>query len=61
MPQILFFAAIGALAWMGYKSMLRSAERVHDATRRANKEASNKASGTLVKDPATGEYRLRRD
>ena len=61
MPQILFFAAVGALAWMGYKSLMKSADRVHEATRRANKEAQTGATGTLVKDPATGEYRLRRD
>jgi len=40
---------------------------VNDATKLAKtseikrKEQQNNAVGTLVKDPATGEYRLRRD
>jgi type II secretory pathway component PulJ len=58
MPQILFFAALGAVAWFGYRQLLKEAERVNARVRRAEKEAENRATGTLVRDPDTGEYRL---
>jgi hypothetical protein len=58
MPQLLLLAAVGAVAWYGYKRLLKEAERVNLAVRRAEKEAENRAEGTLVKDPETGEYRL---
>jgi membrane protein implicated in regulation of membrane protease activity len=61
MPQILLFAAVGALAWYGYKSLLKSADRVHEKVKADAKERQTGAGGTLVKDPATGEYRLRKD
>ncbi len=41
--------------------LLREAERVHRRVRRAEEEARTRAQGTLVQDPDTGEYRLRRD
>lgn len=61
MPQLLFFAAAGLVAWLGYKAFLREAERVHRRVRRAEDEARNQAVGTLVEDPETGEYRLSKD
>lgn len=61
MPQILFFAAVGALAWYGYRSMVKTAGRVHEKVRAEQKERQTGAAGTLVKDPETGEYRLRKD
>ena len=38
--------------------------RIHEPARRlrrAEKQAANGATGTLVKDPKTGEYRLAKD
>jgi membrane protein implicated in regulation of membrane protease activity len=61
MPQILFFAAVGVLAWYGYKSMLKSANKVHEKVKAEAKERQTQAQGTLVQDPKTGEYRLRKD
>jgi membrane protein implicated in regulation of membrane protease activity len=61
MPQLLFFAAVGVLAWVGYKSFLKSADRVHEKVRAQSKEMRTGAQGTLVRDPETGEYRLRKD
>ncbi|MGN6550025.1 MAG: hypothetical protein ACTHJ3_09060 [Pararhizobium sp.] len=58
MPQLLFLAAIGAAAWYGYQSLVKEADRVGKAVRRAEKESETGAHGTLVKDPATGEYRV---
>jgi hypothetical protein len=58
MPQVLFLAAIGAVAWYGYRRLLKEAERISAEVRRAEKEAETRATGTLVRDPVTGEYRL---
>ncbi len=59
-PQIILIAGFGALAWYGYQSFLKEADRVNKAVRRAEKEAETGAVGTLVEDPATGEYRVAR-
>jgi type II secretory pathway component PulJ len=61
MPQLIFFALIGAVAYYGYRSFIREAERVTAKVRRNEKQAANRANGTLVKDPKTGEYRLAKD
>jgi len=58
MPQLIVLAAFGAMAWYGYRSFVKEAERVNKAVRQAEKEAETGAQGTLVKDPVTGEYRL---
>jgi hypothetical protein len=52
---------VGLAAWLGYRSFIREAERVTARVRRAEQEARTGATGTLVKDPETGEYRLERD
>jgi membrane protein implicated in regulation of membrane protease activity len=57
MPQLIFFALIGLVALIGYRSFLREAERVTAKVRRAEKQAKTGAMGTLVKDPKTGVYR----
>lgn len=61
MPQLIFFAVVGVAAYIGYRSFIREAERVTAKVRRAEKQASTGANGTLVKDPKTGEYRLEKD
>lgn len=61
MPQLIFFALVGAVAYFGYRSFIREAERVTAKVRRAEKQAKNGATGTLVEDPETGEYRLAKD
>lgn len=58
MPQLLFLAAVGAVAWIGYKAFVREAERVTARVRRTERERETGTMGTLVKDPDTGEYRL---
>jgi membrane protein implicated in regulation of membrane protease activity len=60
-PQIIFFIAVGVLAYFGYRSFVREAERVTAKIRRTEKQAANGTMGTLVKDPKTGEYRLAKD
>ena len=61
MPQILFLAAVGIVAWFGYRKMLQSAEAATERLRRKRDEHETGAQGTLIKDPTTGEYHVRRD
>ncbi|ESX13708.1 membrane protein, partial [Mesorhizobium sp. LSJC255A00] len=56
MPQIIFFAVVGAAAYFGYRTFVREAERVTAKVRRTEKQAANGTNGTLVQDPKTGEY-----
>jgi hypothetical protein len=49
------------LAWYGYKSLLKTADRVHDKVKAQTTEKKTGAQGTLIKDPDTGEYRVRKD
>jgi hypothetical protein len=61
MPHLVFYALIGVVAWYGYKTFKREAERVSARVRRTEEETRNRAAGTLVEDPETGEYWLKRD
>lgn len=58
MAQLLLLVAVGLVGWMGYKRFLKEAERVRKSVKKAKKETETGASGTLVKDPKTGEYRV---
>jgi len=61
MPQLIFFAVIAIIAYIGYRAFVREANRVTAKVRRTREEERNRANGTLVKDPKTGEYRLAKD
>ncbi|PRD45681.1 hypothetical protein C5748_00495 [Phyllobacterium phragmitis] len=61
MPQLIFLILIGLVAWYGYRSFKREAARVSQRIRQAEKEAQTRAQGTLVQDPKTGEYHVRKD
>jgi len=61
MPQLIFFAAVGIAAYVGYRAFVREAERMTARLRRAERERATGTTGTLVKDPKTGEYRLAKD
>jgi biopolymer transport protein ExbB/TolQ len=61
MPQLIFFLLVGIAAYYGYRSFKREAQRVSKRVREAEKEVQNRSQGTLVQDPETGEYRLRKD
>ncbi|MBW3096969.1 hypothetical protein [Pseudohoeflea coraliihabitans] len=60
MPQFLLLATFGAVAWFGYKRFVAEAERVSTRVREAEKERQSGAQGTLIEDPRTGEYRVRK-
>ena len=61
MPQLIFFAVLGVAGYIGYRSFLREAERVTARARRTEAEQKNGSQGTLVQDPVTGEYHLKKD
>ena len=61
MPQLIFLAVIGAAAYFGYRAFVKEAQRVTARVRRAERERQTGTTGTLVKDPKTGEYRLAKD
>lgn len=61
MPHLVFYAVIGVVAWYGYKMFKREAARVSARVRRNEEEARNGSQGTLIKDPETGEYWLKKD
>lgn len=61
MPQLILLAVVGVVAYVGYRSFIKEAARVSARLRRAEQEAATRAVGTLVKDPATGEYRVAKD
>ena len=61
MAQLIFLLAVAAAIWFGYRRFVADAERLSRARRNAEAERRTGADGTLVKDPETGEYRLRRD
>lgn len=61
MAQLIFFALVGVVAYVGYRSFIREAERVTAKVRRNERQRQTGASGTLVKDPETGEYRLEKE
>ncbi|QRM54513.1 hypothetical protein [Sinorhizobium sp. BG8] len=61
MPQLIFLLIVAAVIWLGYRKFVKDAERLTRARRQAEKERETGAIGTLVKDPETGEYRVRRN
>ena len=61
MPQIFFLLIVGAAAWMFYNKFVSDAREVTRRSEERQKEVENGAHGTLVQDPVTGEYRVRKD
>lgn len=61
LPKIIFFALIAFAGWYLYRKFVNDATKLAKASEAKRKEKQNNAVGTLVQDPATGEYRLRRD
>ncbi len=61
MPQLLLVAAAAVIGYFGFKKFVSEAERVSAKVRREEKEQANRADGTLIEDPETGEYRPAKD
>jgi hypothetical protein len=52
---------IALIAWMFYKKFVSDAQRLVKGAERKRKSTANNAKGTLVLDPKTGEYRLKKE
>jgi membrane protein implicated in regulation of membrane protease activity len=61
MPQLIILGLLVVGAWLLYRRFVAEANRLAEKTRRAQKERQTGAIGTLVKDPVTGEYHLKKD
>ncbi|MGW9232610.1 hypothetical protein ACWGPT_17255 [Pseudorhizobium sp. NPDC055634] len=61
MVQLIFFILIVGGGWLLYRRFVSDAEKLTKRAREREKERETGALGTLVKDPVTGEYRVKRD
>lgn len=61
MAQLITLLILVCAAWWLYRRFVSDARKLAERSRRAEKERQTGAIGTLVKDPATGEYRLKRE
>ncbi|KRB49910.1 hypothetical protein ASE04_15020 [Rhizobium sp. Root708] len=61
MPQLIIMGLLVVGAWLLYRRFVAEAEKLAARSRRAERERQTGAIGTLVKDPATGEYHLKKD
>ena len=61
MVQLVFFILIVGGGWLLYRRFVSDAEKLTAQSREREKERQTGALGTLVKDPDTGEYRVKRD
>jgi hypothetical protein len=61
LPKVIFFALILFAGWYLYRKFVNDATKLAKASEAKRKEQKNQAIGTLVQDPVTGEYRLRRE
>jgi membrane protein implicated in regulation of membrane protease activity len=61
MPQLIILGLLVVGAWLLYRRFVAEAKRLSEKSRRAEKERQTGAIGTLVKDPVTGEYHLKKD
>jgi len=60
MAQLIFLIVLVAGGWLLYKRFIGDARRLAAKSRQAERERETGAMGTLIKDPATGEYRVKR-
>lgn len=61
MPQLIFLLLLVGGGLLLYRRFVGDAEKLARKSRQAERERQTGANGTLVKDPETGEYRLKRE
>ena len=59
--KLIFVVLVLIAGWFVYRKFLADAEKVVRKAKVKRKEQASGALGTLVKDPVTGEYRLKRE
>lgn len=60
MPQFILLLLIVGIAWFGYRKFVADAEKLARQREQVRREKETGTQGTLVKDPVTGEYRLKK-
>ncbi|TCT42016.1 hypothetical protein [Martelella mediterranea] len=60
MGRFLVLAAIAGGGYMLYRKFINDAEALSARGEQKRAEQKNGATGTLVKDPVTGEYRVKK-
>lgn len=60
MPQLILLLLFAAIAWIGYRKFVADAEKLSRRQEDARRREETGTQGTLVKDPVTGEYRLKK-
>lgn len=61
LTKVVFFAVVALAGWMLYRKFVADAQKLVKKAEAKRKEQTTGALGTLVKDPVTGEYRVKRD
>lgn len=61
MLQLILLIVVVSGGYMLYRRFVADAEKLQARSRRAEKERETGAVATLVKDPKTGEYRVKRE
>lgn len=59
MPQLILLLLFAVIAWFGYRKFVADAEKLSRRQQEARRREETGTQGTLVKDPVTGEYRLK--
>ncbi|MBD8553301.1 hypothetical protein IFT84_02055 [Rhizobium sp. CFBP 8762] len=60
MAQLILILLVAGLAWLGYRKFIADAEKLSRKTEELRRNRETGATGTLVKDPETGEYRVKK-
>lgn len=61
LSKVIFVLLVALIGWMFYKKFVSDAQRLARGANRRRKATANNSKGTLVLDPKTGEYRLKKD
>lgn len=59
--QFLLLISVGLAGYLLFRKFVADAEKLAARSRAEQRERETGAQGTLVKDPVTGEYHVKRD
>jgi membrane protein implicated in regulation of membrane protease activity len=61
LSKLIFVLVVAVVGWMVYNKFVADAKKLSRRNEERRKATANGASGTLVQDPVTGEYHLKRN
>ena len=61
MAQLIFLLLVVGGGMLFYRRFVSDAQKLSAKSKRAERERKTGADGTLVQDPKTGEYRVKRE